>query len=108
MGLDIGTSSIGVSKEGMTKVKEDIRIDLIEASIKNVKDDVEALKNNIPNYWVGAAATAFSAKAEAEKTKVITILKVLNEKMELDLGAMAANTAIADAEVASAIVGLTK
>jgi len=108
MGLDIGSSSIGVSKQGMSAVKDAIKLDLIEKSIESIKGDVETLKTNIDDYWHGASATAFSAKVEAEKSKVCTILGVLEEKMELDLGVMATNTAVADAEVATAIVGLTK
>ena len=103
MALDISNASIGLDKGGIKKVKDDIELNLIDESIKVIKNDVEALKNNIPNYWVGAAGKAFALKCESERSKVSTILKVLKAKVEIDLGTMAANTVLADAEVATAI-----
>lgn len=105
MALSMNTSSIGVSASGMKQVRDEIKMNLIDESVQSIDKNVENLESNIDNYWHGAAADAFKMKVDSERAKVITILNVLEAKMELDLGAMATNSAIADAEIAEAIFG---
>lgn len=107
MALSIDTSSIGISRQGMVQVKESIQIDLIDESIKSFNGGCKNLIDNVDNYWHGAAAQSFKYKVNQDRAKLEMILRVLEQKMEIDLGSMAANTAIADAEVAGAIMGGT-
>ena len=104
MALDITGASIGVDVSGMMGVAKAIQVDLIEKSKDTVNSDVEALKDNIPNYWKGASAGAFATKCEIERARVEAILRVLEIKLLKDLGTMAANTGIADSEVAVQIL----
>ncbi len=108
MGLDITQSSIGVDVSGMIALVKAIQTDLIGKSKDTVNTDVQTMRDNIENYWKGAAAGAFSTKCEIERARVEAILEVLELKLTKDLGTMAANTGIADTEVATAILGLDK
>ena len=105
MALSIDTSSIGISSSGMKKVHDDIKLNLIEESIKSFNSDCQNVIDNVDNYWHGVSAESFKIKVNHDRAKIEAVLKVLEEKMEYDLGVMATNTAIADAEVAGAIMG---
>ena len=104
MALNITQSSIGVDVSGMIGVVKAIQLNLIGDSRKSINSGIENLRNNIPNYWKGASAGAFSSKCEIERGRVTAILTVLEMKMLKDIGTMAANTGIADTEVATAIL----
>ena len=104
MALDITQSSIGVDVSGMIHIKDAIKLYLIDDSISTVKTNTDQLISNMDNYWHGASANAFAVKVNNERIKVELILKILEAKIERDLGAIGMNVAIADADVAESIL----
>ena len=103
MGFDISGATIGVDEKGMKEVLNDIKANLIDDAQDEIKEGLGTLKTNLSNFWKGEAANEFKDSLDAEYKKLKDYLENLKDKLERDLGTMAANVGQADQDAADAI-----
>ena len=91
MSLNISGATSGYDVSGMQSLINEVKITIIPAVAKSIRDSVQSTRETISSVWVGASAEAFKEKMHNDTETLCNTLDKMAEELENELKTVGVN-----------------